>query len=113
MEGKPDEMPPRNSPGLPFPSPRSSGSPELRQSVASSTATMLGFAHLHRFVASRAARDWSDNSRIWAGPTGFSTARSALPKKLAAKRKKSVFPLAEQPEPDYKGATPQAHAPFV
>ncbi|CUX15456.1 hypothetical protein AGR13a_Cc180028 [Agrobacterium genomosp. 13 str. CFBP 6927] len=29
------------------------------------------------------------------------------------KRKKSIFPLADQPEPDYKGATPQAHAPFV
>ncbi|CUX19074.1 conserved hypothetical protein [Agrobacterium deltaense Zutra 3/1] len=27
--------------------------------------------------------------------------------------KSCIFPLAEQREPDYKGATPQAHAPFV
>ncbi|CVI57847.1 conserved hypothetical protein [Agrobacterium salinitolerans str. Hayward 0363] len=27
--------------------------------------------------------------------------------------KSCIFPLADLREPDYKGATPQAHAPFV
>ena len=57
--------------------------------------------------------DRGDISRPWPVRAQFSTALPASIKKLVTKREKSIFPLADQPEPDYKGATPQAHAPFV
>ncbi len=57
--------------------------------------------------------DRGDISRPWPFLAQFSTALPASIKKLVTKREKSIFPLADQPEPDYKGATPQAHAPFV
>ncbi|CVI55232.1 conserved hypothetical protein [Agrobacterium deltaense NCPPB 1641] len=57
--------------------------------------------------------DRGDISRPWPVLAQFSTALPASIKKLVTKREKSIFPLADQPEPDYKGATPQAHAPFV
>ncbi|CVI57845.1 conserved hypothetical protein [Agrobacterium salinitolerans str. Hayward 0363] len=60
-----------------------------------------------------ARSDSGDISRPWPVPAQFSTAFPASIKKLVTKREKSIFPLAEQREPDYKGATPQAHAPFV
>jgi hypothetical protein len=63
--------------------------------------------------ASLTRSDRGDISRPWPVLAQFSTALPASIKKLVTKREKSIFPLADQPEPDYKGATPQAHAPFV
>ncbi|CUX19023.1 conserved hypothetical protein [Agrobacterium tomkonis CFBP 6623] len=57
--------------------------------------------------------DRGDISRLWPDHPQFSTGLRTSSKNLVSKRKKSIFPLADQREPDYKGATPQAHAPFV
>ena len=102
-----------NRPGLPFPF-----SPPQHPFHPTGSLCQLRVGKLRpRPPASMGAlltrSDRGDISRPWPVLAQFSTALPASIKKLVTKREKSIFPLADQPEPDYKGATPQAHAPFV